>query len=1333
MVDTGADLNVIKERSVHPDVPISHTESLLLSGITKGTVETLGSIQILLEGHPVTLHLVPNTFPIAQEGILGNDFLEDAKGLDFKRKYLDWHGIRIPLADQETILVPARSQTTFYVKVSNDVNTGYVPLLRAGDDVRLGDALVTNRDGKAYLRAANTGNEDQSVVVPTIELLEVEGVSLGPPETRDQSKAVINIMQCHNKEERAREIKQLLRLDHLNREEAANVEKLIQNHNDLFRLPNDGLSFTTKGHHKIATTDDRPINTKQYRYPVAHKNEIDKQVSELINNGIIRTSTSPYNSPLWIVPKKADSKGNKRWRMVIDYRALNEKTLGDAYPLPNITEILDQLGSAKYFSVFDLASGFHQIPMHEADAPKTAFSTPYGHYEFSRMPFGLKNAPATFQRLMDQVLTGLQGTELFVYLDDIVIYASSLTEHQMKFNKLAERLRKANLKLQPDKCEFLRKEVSYLGHIISEDGVKPDPKKIDAVKNFPRPRNAKNIKQFLGLAGYYRRFIPNFSGTSKPLTLLLTKDEPFVWGNNQEKAFTTLRDQLCSEPLLQYPDFTKPFVITTDASDIAIGGILSQGKIGEDRPIAYASRALSAAEKNYSTIEKELLAIIYCTRHFRPYVYGNSFTLVTDHKPLKWLDSVKDPTSRLMRWRLKLAEYDYQIIYKAGKTNVNADALSRNPVIRQIKMFNSKTPPHSDSSDDESIFSLRKRPKNKTRGNLKERLHNVDNARPPTPDENENSSDNETNESLLSPTNNWVEQTSANESCDDSPHENIISSANDQITPTSADERSDDSTSESDTSDSDNLFDNPNEKYVLRQPVEAQFIETRENFLSIKSNRIIFMTQQGAPCDRGAIILNEANKLPEIKDVSLGRARALLEKNKYYLIALAIKDRVSAIIEKELIREAIGSLMDVTSELGLTNIAISQSDIGSIPWLEIRELISREFKGTDVRITVCTNEIEIPPEHLRSELIKEYHSSSIGGHKGITKTYNRLKTRYTWPGMKRQIEAFINKCQNCQLKKLVRRKVRQPMILTDTPDAAFDKISIDIMGPLPTTRNGHSYILTVQDLLTKYSLAIPLKNAGAIDVADAMVNEYICIYGAPKALLTDQGTHFLNSLMKAIAKKFKIIKYQTTAYRPQANGSVERAHHVLWEYLKQTVEEKTNWDEYLKLANFSYNTSVHEGTKYTPHELVFGKTARIPSGEPYPENNLNESYERYLTNLYYKLRHVQANAREHLQAAKQRYKKYYDRRVNPHEFKNDELVYILKEPTNKLGDQYIGPYRIIELLPNNNVRLDVGRNRHKVVHTDKLKSHKRPTPLPPTSSTAQPGGSSPARADGEET
>ena len=422
-----------------------------------------------------------------------------------------------------------------------------------------------------------------------------------------------------------------------------------------------------------------PIFHRQYRQAEIHNTEVLGQTQNLLDDNLIEDSDSPYNSSVFVVPKKPDPDGNKGWRMVIDFRKLNEKTIKDAYPLPNITHILDQLGGASYFSTLDLAMRFHQIKMYPNSKAKTAFSTLYGHYHYNRLPFGLKNAPATFQRLMDKVLSGLQGIELFVYMDDIVIYADSLEEHTRKLRTLFKRLERANLTLQPEKCSFLRKEVGYLGHIISRDGVKPDPLKVEAVRKFSQPKNAKNIKQFLGLAGYYRRFIPDLSVIAKPLTFLLKKNVTFRWTKTQHESFNKLKDILCAHRLLQYPDFSRPFIVSCDASNYGIRGVLSQNFDGKVLPIAYISRTLSETEINYATIEKELLAILYSVETFRPYLYGRQFTLETDHRPLVWLHNVKNANSKLVRWRYLLNDYDYEIVYKKGIINLNADALSRNP------------------------------------------------------------------------------------------------------------------------------------------------------------------------------------------------------------------------------------------------------------------------------------------------------------------------------------------------------------------------------------------------------------------------------------------------------------------------------------------------------------------------------------------------------------------------------------------------------------------------------------------------------------------------------
>ena len=1393
MLDTGATLNVIKKRNLPPPVTPDASEVINLSGITAGKVPTLGTVRMNIHNFPVEMHVVTDKFPIFQEGILGQTFLKDANYLNFETSLLSWRNIEIPFVMHEPITVPPRTRAAFYVKVANkNIKDGYIPRIPVADGVYLGDAIVRNRNGRAYLHVINTTEKEQHLVVPLIELQEIEKISRDPyerkmllhtnamqhdslSECRDlrSKKTVSDNLGCTKKRtpddlsenlcvyksplpsssrtyanvciteianSRLNAIQESLRLNHLNTEEREHVVSLVENHENLFYLPGDILTCTNKIEHRITTTDPSPVNTKQYRFPPAHKQEINKQITGLLENEVIKPSNSPYNSPLWIVPKKADSHGNKRWRMVIDYRALNEKTIGDAYPLPNITEILDQLGSAKYFSVFDLASGFHQIPMHKADASKTAFSTPHGHYEFTRMPFGLKNAPATFQRLMDQTLSGLQGSEIFVYLDDIVLYASSLKEHQDKFNKLAKRLKEANLKLQPDKCEFLRREVTYLGHIISENGVKPDPNKIKAVQDFPHPDNQKAIKQFLGLAGYYRKFIENFSRIAKPLTDLLKKDVKFIWNDEQNAAFKILRNALCSQPVLQYPDFTRPFLVTTDASGYAIGGVLSQGDIGSDLPIAYTSRLLNDAEKNYSTIEKELLAIVYCVGHFRPYLYGQKFTLITDHKPLVWLHSVKDPTSRLVRWRLKLAEYEYEVIYKAGKKNANADALSRNPVSKDCSDNNDarvrgyKMLPFADldSSDEERIFEVpragpstnlyKSNSPDSTSRNDEETYREADQApdheataarvkeysRTKKKEVSQGHSQRSTgyktskgrdNDSLFYHTDSEPENgRGAAINLRDCMPERLYKQSDKPCSDFDAESDSDESDSDKQSDASSMIFDNLNIPFDFKAPNVRL---SPDQFLASKQNLIIFITTDGNACDTGARLLLERYPNLKFDDVTLNRAKVINHADSR-IIALPVKDDEHSTVSILNYQETLRSLLDVITELQLKQITLCKSDVGEIGWPEAKRQLCEILSDNDVEIIYVTNDIQTPIESERREIISEYHCSAAAGHKGVTKTYLRIKEKYSWPNMKRDIASFVKACKSCQLKKLVRFKTKQPMILTDTPDEAFEKVSMDIMGPLPESSNGYHYVLTIQDLLTKYLIAIPLKHAGAIDVADAFVKQYICVFGAPRALLTDQGSHFLNALMRTIARKFRIKHYKTTAYRPQSNGSIERSHHVIWEYLKQFVSQN-EWDEQLSLASFSYNTSVHEGTRFTPHELVFGRIARVPASTVINVHE-NESYADYLINLNENLINAQRHARENLVKAKERSKYYYDRRVNPQRFLLNDKVYLLKElRKNKLSDQYIGPFTIIEVLPKNNVRIRISATRTRIVHTDKLK------------------------------
>lgn len=492
-----------------------------------------------------------------------------------------------------------------------------------------------------------------------------------------------------------------LRLDHLNKEEKSKLLQLISNYQDVFYIEGENLSFTNAVKHKIKTKDDLPVYTKSYRYPHCHKEEVQKQINKMLDQGIIRHSISPWSSPIWIVPKKLDASGKRKWRLVIDYRKLNEKTVDDRYPIPNITDILDKLGRSMYFTTLDLASGFHQIEVDEKDIEKTAFSVENGHYEFVRMPFGLKNAPSTFQRVMDNILREHIGVRCLVYMDDIIVFSTSLQEHTENLAKIFKTLRNYNMKIQLDKSEFLKKEVSFLGHVVTPEGIKPNPDKIDAIKNWSLPKNEKELRAFLGVLGYYRKFIRDFAKIAKPLTQQLRKNEKLQHTKEFIAAFEKCKNILLSSNILIYPDYEKQFILTTDASKYAVGAVLSQGPIGSDRPIAFASRTLTVSEENYSTIEKELLAIDWACKYFRPYLFGRKFILYTDHKPLTYALNLKDPHSKLIRYKLRLEEFDYEMKYRPGKQNVVADGLSR--IVHDINVIDDAD--NESSSDNDTMHS----------------------------------------------------------------------------------------------------------------------------------------------------------------------------------------------------------------------------------------------------------------------------------------------------------------------------------------------------------------------------------------------------------------------------------------------------------------------------------------------------------------------------------------------------------------------------------------------------------------------------------------------------
>ena len=465
-------------------------------------------------------------------------------------------------------------------------------------------------------------------------------------------------------------------IGHLPQSKQVELRNLLLKYQGIFASNNSQPGTTNVVKHEIDTGNSQPISQAPYRSNPEKRKEIHRQVQSLLDAGQIECSTSPWASPILLVPKKDGG-----WRMCVDYRKVNAVTKKVSYPIPRTEDTFDYLLQARWFSKVDAASGFWQVPMETSSKEKTAMITPDGLFQWKVMPFGLCNAPATFQRLMDVVLSGLKWKECLVYLDDVLIFSKDWDEHLLHLNHVFDKLEKANISLKLSKCEFAKNEIQFLGHIVKDQKLVPDERNVEAVLNFPTPKDLTGVRAFLGLVGHYRRFIPKFADKSEALRKLLKKGKAFVWEKDQDDSFTELKKIITEKPVLGLPDFSMPFKLSTDASNIGISAVLSQiDEAGKELyVIGYRSRALRGAEENYSTIEKEMLAIIYGLQKFDYYLMGTSlpFEIVTDHQPLCHLPKTKDPYGRIGRWALLLQGYNYKIRHLPGQQNVVADVLSR--------------------------------------------------------------------------------------------------------------------------------------------------------------------------------------------------------------------------------------------------------------------------------------------------------------------------------------------------------------------------------------------------------------------------------------------------------------------------------------------------------------------------------------------------------------------------------------------------------------------------------------------------------------------------------
>lgn len=1179
LLDTGASISAIKYKHVIEQRISCYKERIPINGIG-GKVTTIGYcyINLNVNGHHLRHKFYVFEFlPIRAHGIIGQDFLTRYKAvLNFNHnKVILSTGkatISLPIHMNKSFLdIPPRCESIHYI--ATDIQDECLVCASViSDGIFLASSLVKPTCGRIPIKILNTTEENFiiSEIKPVIHSL-----------------SDYNLCSFTKTEKNANRVKRLfssLQLKHLNEEEQVSVENLCAKYNDIFYLPGDSLTTTDIYKHSITLKPNvAPIFSKPYRLPHSQKKEIDRQIENMLNEGIIEKCRSEWSSPILLVPKKLDTSGEKKWRLVIDYRKLNNCIEDDRFPLPNITEILDSLSGCIYFSHLDLYQGFYNVELDKNSRKFTAFSS--GQYQLTRMPMGLKTSPSSFSRMMTMAMAGLTYEKCMVYQDDLVVFGRNLGEKIKNLQDVFERLRKVNLKLNPVKCDFFKKEMLYLGHVVSGDGVVPDPEKIKVVKNYPCPRSVDEVKRFTAFVNYYRKFIPNFAEKAYPLNRLCRKDVPFIWSKECQKSFETLKKFIISPPILQYPNFSEDnqFVIQTDASGYAIGAILSNS---DKKPIAYASRSLNSAEQRYPTIEKELLAIVWAVKYFRPYVYGRRFKILTDHRPLVYLFNMRDPSSRLMKFRLILEEYDFVVEYVKGSDNAAADALSR-------ISFTS------------------------------EELKNM---------------------------------------CD--AHINVTTRAQSR----KLQDPQFDAASNSSRPDQPNVIGSHSKP---REAVELRFIDKIELDKLRKQNKIT------------------------------------LERNAFCYVESKLTIFINPDFQSQLTRAAfVRILEDFCKLINVDMIYIIKSDKNNI---FVEKLLS-EIKSLDrqciPRFCILNDVQRINDIDDRKVILNDFHLLPTSGHAGTRRMFNNIKNYFYWPGLEKDVRAFVRKCSKCQKEKHA-RYTKEPMVITTTATSAFDKVYLDLVGPLDKDCYNYSYIFTLQCELSKYVVAHPLISKRSEEVAQALVTSFILRYGVPKEIATDRGSEFMSSVFQEVCKLLKISHLSSTAYHHQTIGALENSHKNLNSFLRiQTDNHPEAWSQWLPYWCFSYNTSVHNETKFTPYELVFGKLCSLPS-------NLNKSiveplynHDSYPLELKFRLQLSQKEARENLLKSKCLRKTVYDKSLNPIAYKPNDLILVKNECIGKFNSIYSGPFIVVkDISPNvqinKNGKLDiVHKNRTKLFIAD---------------------------------
>ena len=1104
---------------------------------------------------------------------------------------------------------------------------------------------------------------------------------------------------------------------------------LIYEYKDIFSKNEWDLGKCDAIAHSIEVyPGSKPVKLPNRRLPIHYKRDLQQKVDVFLEKDLIAPCHSPYSAPAMLVPKKEKGK----LRLVIDYRLLNKQTIKTSWPIPSIEEIFDTLEDSAYFTTIDMSWGFYQVPMEPDSQKYTAFSTPFGSFKWLRMPMGLTGSPGTFQNLMEKVLVGLTWKTCVPYLDDCIIFSRTPEEHISRLREIFQRFRDANLKVNPAKCNFFRNQVQFLGHIVSKDGLQADPEKVAAVKNFPTPKTHTDAKSFLGLASYYRRYVPNFAAIAEPLHKAAEKSSPFKWTAEAQDAFDSLKDRLTTTPILAFPRLHLPFILYTDASQFAMGAVLAQVQDGLERAICYASKAFSKSQTKYSTTRRELLSIVTFTRFFRHYLLGRKFTLVTDHRALQWLHNFKDPDGITTRWLEKLAPFEYDVRYRPGKSIGHADGLSRIPS-SNINAISEDSQNEVLPTEDNTLWE-----------------HSSNEQR-----------DEEDHASVGSedwPNRNPSANASAPPEVEIAPklyhelHGNLFHSTDSIAHCVSADFKLSAGIARKIRRKYPTQYPS-NIDHVLN-PLFPQWLPEEKRYIYHLITKQKFHNKPTYSTLRSSLehmrIHAESNGISRISLPCIGSG---LDKLSWPMVRQLIQEvfRTSSVVITVYTQESDSSTPDTAKPAAASDNPMAEAQKADESLKNVRVWVEKqhvprnnELQGLPRLGWQMYNQLgslylhddvlcrkfeplngsepylqQIVPPALVSEIISSLHGSTTAGHLGTHKTIEKIRQRFYWPGFKEDVKHYIRCCEPCQ-KRAGPPKTHRHSLVEWQPSYPFHHIGLDFLGPLPLS-NGNKYIMLIGDHFTKWYEAIPLPNQKAETTADALLNNWISRFGCPHSIHTDQGKNFESHLFQDLMRRLQINKTRTTAFHPQSNSVIERMNRTLLNMLSKCIDHnQTNWSTMLPFVMMAYRSSVHESTGFTPHYLVFGNEMSLPLDLMYTPPLQREPIPltKYVIERQEALRKSFELARQHMSTQQIRRNSLYNNKAHGPVYKEGDYVLrhypaTPKGHSPKLTCHWRGPYRITKCINTVNYKIkEVSTGKELVVHYDKLKHYHGPVKAP---------------------